>query len=73
MLVLPVTVLAAIAAVAHGAPAPAPARLVLHEERQSAASDWVKGARIEGDAVLPMRIGLTQTNLHRGEDLLKEM
>jgi tripeptidyl-peptidase I len=73
MLALQVTLLAAIAALAHAAPAPAQARHVLHEERKTMAFDWVKGARIEADAVLPMRIGLTQTNLDRGEDFLREM
>ena len=73
MLALQVTLLAAIAALANAAPAPAQVRHVLHEERKTTSSDWVKGARIEADAVLPMRIGLTQTNLDRGEDFLREM
>jgi tripeptidyl-peptidase-1 len=35
--------------------------------------DWVKGARIEKTAVIPMRIGLTQTNLEKGYDYLMEV
>ena len=73
MLVLQVTLLAAIAALANAAPALTQVRHVLHEERKTTPSDGVKGARIEADAVLPMRIGLTQTNLDRGEDFLREM
>lgn len=64
-------VLAAVAALSTAAPAPA--KHVVHEVRRSAAADWVKGARIEPDAVLPVRIGLTQTNLDRGEAFLVEV
>jgi hypothetical protein len=46
---------------------------VLHEERQTPSSDWIKGVRIEGDAILPMRIGLTQSNLEKGHELLMEV
>ncbi len=53
--------------------APAPLKHAVHEERQAPSSDWVKGARIEGSAILPMRIGLTQNNLDKGGDLLFEM
>lgn len=75
MLAIQVIVLAAIAALSDAAPAPATVQVrhVLHEKRTAQASDWVKGARIEADAVLPMRIGLAQTNLDRGEELLREM
>jgi hypothetical protein len=48
-------------------------RHVLHEERSTPSRDWVKGARIEKDAVIPMRIGLTQTNLEKGYDYLMEV
>jgi len=67
-----VAVVAAVVACASAAPAPASIRPkhVLHEYRSKPASDWVKGSRIESDAILPMRIGLTQTNLENGQDLL---
>lgn len=61
-----VSVLATLAVTA----APSPARHVLHEKRQRPSADWVKGARIESSAVLPIRIGLTQTDLHKGPDYL---
>ena len=53
--------------------APASIKHVLHEERQSPPSDYRKGARIEGSAILPMRIGLTQTNLENGYDHLMDV
>lgn len=65
------SIVAAIAALVNAAPAPL--RHVLHEERSTPSRDWVKGARIEKDAVIPMRIGLTQTNLEKGYDYLMEV
>jgi tripeptidyl-peptidase-1 len=64
-------IVAAIAAISNAAPAPA--RHVLHEERQAPPTEWIKGARIESDAILPMRIGLSQTNLEKGHDFLMEV
>jgi tripeptidyl-peptidase-1 len=71
MLVLQLTVVAAIAAISNAAPAIL--RHAVHEERSTPARDWVKGARIEGSAILPMRIGLTQKNLDNGYNLLMEV
>jgi tripeptidyl-peptidase-1 len=65
------SIVAAIAALVNAAPAPL--RHVLHEERSTPSRDWVKGARIEKDAVILMRIGLTQTNLEKGYDYLMEV
>lgn len=53
--------------------APAPIKHVVHEERTIASRDWIKGVRIEKSAVIPMRIGLTQTNLEKGYDYLMEV
>jgi tripeptidyl-peptidase-1 len=53
--------------------APASIKHVLHEERQFPPSDYRKGTRIEGSAILPMRIGLTQTNLENGYDHLMDV
>ena len=68
MLVPQFVVVAALAALSSAAPAST--KHVLHEERGSPLSDYVRGARIESSAVLPMRIGLTQTNLDDGYDHL---
>jgi len=71
MFVLKLVAVAAIAALSNAAPAPI--KHVQHEKRQTPSSDWVKVARIEGTAILPMRIGLTQSNLDKGHDLLMEV
>jgi len=65
------SVVAAIGAIINAAPAPS--RHILHEERSTPSRDWVKSARIEKDAVIPMRIGLKQTNLDKGYDYLMEV
>jgi len=46
---------------------------VLHEKRDHVASAWVKRDRIRRDAILPIRIGLSQANLHKGHDLLMQV
>lgn len=38
---------------------------VVHEKREWESSRWVRRGRIADDALLPVRIGLTQTNLDR--------
>ncbi|MCJ1400607.1 hypothetical protein MMC11_003813 [Xylographa trunciseda] len=64
---------AAAAFIAIASAAPAPSTHALHEKRDAPGADWVKGARIEGGSILPMRIGLTQTNLENGYDYLMEV
>ena len=71
MFVLTIVALVAIAVISNAAPAPI--KHVMHEKRQTPSLDWVKVARIEGSAILPMRIGLTQSNLDKGDDLLMEV
>lgn len=71
MLVLQFALIAAIAALSNAVPASVkPVKHILHERRLKPASDWVKGARVERNAILPMRIGLTQTNLEKAHDYL---
>ncbi|MCJ1417209.1 hypothetical protein MMC32_003549 [Xylographa parallela] len=71
MLLFQVAVAVTFAAISSAAPAPS--THAVHEKRDAPAADWVKSARIEGDAILPMRIGLTQTNLEKGYDYLMEV
>jgi tripeptidyl-peptidase I len=53
---------------------PAPAALVPHEKRcASHASRWRRSARVDSDAVLPIRIGLTQNNLDNGYAYLMDV
>ncbi|KAJ6179418.1 hypothetical protein N7519_009879 [Penicillium mononematosum] len=59
----------ALAIVALSGAVPAPVKHVLHEKR-SEHVDWVKGERIKRDSVLPVRIGLTQNNLEKGDEYL---
>ncbi|KAF8856879.1 putative protease S8 tripeptidyl peptidase I [Acephala macrosclerotiorum] len=65
------SILSALAALINAAPAPM--KHVLHEERAIASRDWVKSARMEKDAIVPMKIGLTQTNLEKGYAYLMEV
>jgi tripeptidyl-peptidase-1 len=58
---------AALAAfIAIGDAAPTPATYALHEKRSSSPRLWARGERVDGDAILPIRIGLTQNNLEDG-------
>jgi tripeptidyl-peptidase-1 len=45
---------------------------VIHEEKESI-QGWRKVSKLEGDVPLPVRIGLTQSNLHRGYELLMDV
>ncbi|KAJ5113386.1 subtilisin-like protein [Penicillium angulare] len=63
----------ALAIVALTGAAPASVKHVLHEKREKNGYDWVKGDRVESDAVLPVRIGLSQNNLEKGYDYLMEV
>jgi tripeptidyl-peptidase-1 len=46
--------------------APTSARYALHEKRSASSRAWVRGERVESDAILPIRIGMTQNNLEDG-------
>lgn len=43
---------------------------VLHEKRARDPIGWEQTRRLEADKVLPLRIGLSQSNLHRIEEIL---
>ena len=43
---------------------------VVHEKRAMEPRSWVKTRRLEADHILPMRFGMTQSNLHNLEDML---
>ena len=53
---------------------PTSANHVVHEKR-SGASSWSpkQGAKPDGRITLPVRIGLTESNLHRGDEILMEV
>lgn len=46
---------------------------VLHERRSRPPARWTRSARLHSSAVFPVRIGLTQQNLHRAEEFLNEV
>jgi tripeptidyl-peptidase-1 len=49
------------------AAAPTPASYTLHEKRTSSPRLWNRGERVDGEAILPIRIGLTQNSLENAE------
>lgn len=49
------------------------ARHVLHEKRNTTPRRWERGVRVHPDAILPLKIGLTQSNLDDGYDLLMQV
>nr|POE79437.1 tripeptidyl-peptidase sed1 [Quercus suber] len=53
--------------------APAPSTHVLHEKRESPTTRWIKGDRFGSDVVVPVRIGMTQSNLEKGHDHLMDI
>ena len=46
---------------------------VVHEKRESKPLNWQKYSRVDPGTVLPVRIGLTQSNLDNGAALLDEV
>ncbi|CAK4031335.1 alkaline serine protease [Lecanosticta acicola] len=64
---------AALAAVAVAAPTNNVQRHVLHERRDTSSAQWTKRDRVHSDVKLPVRIGMTQTNLDKGHDLLMDV
>lgn len=53
--------------------AAAPSEYHIVHEKRHVPNDWIKKEKIEPDAVLPMRIGLVQSNLEKGYDLLLDV
>ncbi|EAW16248.1 S53 family peptidase [Aspergillus fischeri NRRL 181] len=52
---------------------PTPNDYVVHERRAVLPRSWTEEKRLDKASILPMRIGLTQSNLDRGHDLLMEV
>lgn len=64
--------LALIALIGLSTPSPA-SWAAPHEQRRTTSLDWVKRARVDGNTLMPMRIGLVQTNLEKGHDYLMQV
>ena len=52
---------------------PTPNDYVVHERRAVLPPSWSVEKRLDKASILPMRIGLRQSNLDRGHDLLMEV
>lgn len=46
---------------------------VVHERRGHLPASWTNRSRIPGDSFLPMKIALTQSNLHKANDFLNDV
>lgn len=46
---------------------------VVHERREFVPKAWIKQNRVDAAAKLPVRIGMTQSNLENGHDLLMDV
>lgn len=46
---------------------------VVHEERESTSSRWIKRDRVKSHAKMPVRIGLAQSNLDNAHDYLMDV
>ncbi|KAL9113006.1 MAG: hypothetical protein Q9227_002871 [Pyrenula ochraceoflavens] len=53
--------------------APSPEKYVLHEKREGRLKAWTRGHRLHRRSMLPMRIGLKQSNLDRGHEMLMDV
>jgi tripeptidyl-peptidase-1 len=53
--------------------APTAKRHVIHERRDRIPLNWTKSSKLNADSILPLRIGLTQSNLDKAEELLWEV
>ncbi|KGO73973.1 Peptidase S8/S53, subtilisin/kexin/sedolisin [Penicillium italicum] len=45
----------------------------LHERRDFVPKSWIEGKKLDGNVLLPVRIGLTQSNLDYGQELLMDL
>lgn len=61
------------AVVAQAAAVPFQGSHVVHERRDFVPKSWIKRDRLDGNAKLPVRIGMKQSNLDKGHDLLMEV
>lgn len=67
-----VVLLSALAALASAA-VNVPDTHIVHEKRDTSNPRWVKRHRVSSRAVLPVRIGLAQSNLDRVHDYVREV
>jgi len=66
-----IAIIAVLAAISETRPAPVSHNL--HEKRHIPSQTWIKRDRVSSDALLPIKIGLKQQNLHKGYDYLLDV
>jgi tripeptidyl-peptidase I len=67
------SLLAALAVAVEAKPLKRAGNHVVHEERSVARSSWTKGHRLHKAKELPVRIGLSQSNLHRADEFIHDV
>lgn len=65
--------LAAVATFTACLAAPAAHNFVLHEKRGGSPHQWTKRNRAHPEEILPVRIGLVQSNLHKAEEYILDV
>lgn len=50
-----------------------PSSHAIHERRNSQNTKWIKRGKIQSHAILPIRIGIAQSNLERGHEFLMDV
>ena len=63
----------AVALAALTSAAPAPSSHVLHEKRYATSQQWQKRSRVPADAILPMKLALTQQGMDTAADWLHDV
>ena len=48
-------------------------KYVLHEKRNGEPHQWTRRSRAHPDEILPVRIGLVQSNLHKAEEYMLDV
>ncbi|KAK0119805.1 Tripeptidyl-peptidase sed1 [Cadophora gregata] len=59
--------------VAQAAAVPFSSSNLVHERRDTVPNSWIKRSRVDANVELPVRIGMTQSNLDKGHDLLMDV
>lgn len=66
-------IIATLAVVVSASPLTTRSAYVVHESRSRGAHNWSKRSRVPEAAVIPVRIGLAQQNLHRAEEFINQV
>ncbi|KAH8886793.1 Pro-kumamolisin [Thozetella sp. PMI_491] len=67
------SILATLAVAADAKPLRRSTRHIVHEESPVGRRHWSRSSRLHHEAILPVQIGLTQSNLHRAEEFIMDV